>query len=102
MGGLVLKIDERTQRNELELLFVNPDVHSKGIGYAAWQEVEKLYPETKVWVTCTPYFEILFSSLKSVYRSSELPCVRPFFCAITDHGSKIPAAVHPAENRVPA
>ena len=57
VGGLVLKIDEKTQHNELELLFVNPDVHSKGIGSAAWQEVEKLYPETKVWTTCTPYFE---------------------------------------------
>ena len=57
VGGLVLKIDEETQHNELELLFVNPDVHSKGIGSAAWRKVEKLYPETKVWITCTPYFE---------------------------------------------
>ena len=57
VGGLVLKINEETQHNELELLFVNPEVHSKGIGYAAWKEVESLYPETKVWETCTPYFE---------------------------------------------
>ena len=57
VGGLVLKIDEKTQHNELELLFVNPEVHSKGVGYAAWQEVERLYPETLVWETCTPYFE---------------------------------------------
>ena len=57
VGGLVLKIDEETQHNELELLFVNPEVHSKGIGYAAWQEVERLYPNTRVWETCTPYFE---------------------------------------------
>ena len=42
VGGLVLKIDEETQHNELELLFVNPEVHSKGIGYAAWQEAERL------------------------------------------------------------
>lgn len=57
VGGLVLKIDEETQHNELELLFVNPEAHSKGIGFAAWQAVEKLYSETKVWETCTPYFE---------------------------------------------
>ena len=57
VGGLVLKIDEATQHNELELLFVHPRAHSKGIGYAAWQEVERLYPDTKVWETCTPYFE---------------------------------------------
>ena len=57
VGGLVLKIDEATQHNELELLFVHPRAHSKGIGYSAWQEVERLYPETKVWETCTPCFE---------------------------------------------
>ena len=34
-----------------------PEAHSKGIGYAAWQAVERLYPETAVWETCTPYFE---------------------------------------------
>ena len=57
VGGLVLKIDETTKHNELELLFVSPDVHSKGIGTGAWREVERLYPETLVWETCTPYFE---------------------------------------------
>lgn len=57
VGGLVVKIDERSQYNELELLFVHPRAHSNGIGYAAWQEVERLYPNTVVWGTRTPYFE---------------------------------------------
>ena len=57
VGGLVLQINKETGRNHLDLLFVAPDVHSKGIGFAAWQEVERLYPDTKVWETCTPYFE---------------------------------------------
>lgn len=57
VGGLVLTIDKETQHNRLDLLFVTPDAHSKGIGYAAWQEVERLYPATLVWETCTPYFE---------------------------------------------
>ena len=57
VGGLILKIDEQTQRGELEILFVSPDVHSKGVGSAAWQQVERLYPDTVVWETCTPYFE---------------------------------------------
>ena len=57
VGGLVLAINEETQHNHLELLFVDPKVHSKGIGQAAWKEVERLYPETLVWETCTPYFE---------------------------------------------
>ena len=57
VGGLVLKIDRKTQHNHLELLFISPEAHSKGLGFAAWQEVERLYPETRVWETCTPSFE---------------------------------------------
>ena len=57
VGGLVLQINEETKCNQLDLLFVSPDVHSKGLVFAAWQEVERLYPDTKVWETCTPYFE---------------------------------------------
>lgn len=57
VGGLVLTIDEKTQHNHLDLLFVEPAKHSNGIGYAAWQEVERLYPETEIWETCTPSFE---------------------------------------------
>ena len=57
VGGLILTIDKETHHNELEILFVSPEEHTKGIGYGAWQEVEALHPETKVWKTCTPYFE---------------------------------------------
>ena len=57
VGGVILKIDNETKHNHLELFFVLPDEHSKGIGYGAWQAVEALHPETKVWETCTPYFE---------------------------------------------
>ena len=57
VGGIVVKINHKTRRNHLDLLFVNPDAHSRGIGFAAWQALERLYPDTKVWETCTPYFE---------------------------------------------
>ena len=57
VGGVVVSIDKAFLRGELELLFVKPDVHSKGIGYAAWCLVEKMYPDIIVWETCTPYFE---------------------------------------------
>ena len=57
VGGLVVRIDPETRHNELELLFVEPAEHSRGIGQAAWREVERLYPDTEVWETCTPYFE---------------------------------------------
>ena len=55
VGGAVIKVDE--DRGDLELLFVSPKVHSRGIGYAAWCAIEKLHPEVKVWETVTPYFE---------------------------------------------
>lgn len=35
VGGVILKIDKETNLNELEILFVSPNEHSKGIGYAA-------------------------------------------------------------------
>ena len=55
VGGVILTVDG--EKGDLEILFVNPEVHSKGIGYAAWCEVEKMHPEVKVWETVTPYFE---------------------------------------------
>lgn len=55
VGGVIIKIDG--EHGDLEILFVSPSVHSKGIGYAAWCEVEKLHPEVKIWETVTPYFE---------------------------------------------
>lgn len=57
VGGLVLQINN-DHHNHLDLLFVLPKCHSKGIGYKAWKIVEELYPETIVWETCTPYFEV--------------------------------------------
>lgn len=55
VGGVVIRVDG--DRGELELLFVSPKAHSKGIDYAAWCAVEQLHPEVKVWETLTPYFE---------------------------------------------
>ena len=55
VGGVVVKIDG--DRGDLDLLFVSPKVHSKGVGYAAWCEIERLYPQVTVWETVTPYFE---------------------------------------------
>lgn len=57
VGGVILKIDRESNHNHLELFFVHPDEHSKGIGYTAWKAVEALHPETKIWETFTPYYE---------------------------------------------
>ena len=55
VGGVVIKVDG--EHGDLDLLFVSPKLHSKGIGYAAWRAVELLHPEVKVWETVTPFFE---------------------------------------------
>ena len=56
-GGAVLAIDEKTRCNVLELFFISPEHHSRGIGHAAWLAIEAAYPDTRVWRTITPYFE---------------------------------------------
>lgn len=55
VGGMVISING--EEGDLELLFVNPSVHNKGVGQAAWKEIERLYPNIKVWETVTPTFE---------------------------------------------
>ena len=55
VGGVVIKVDG--DRGDLDLLFVKPNTHSKGIGRVAWREVERLHPEVRVWETVTPCFE---------------------------------------------
>ena len=77
VGGVILKIDKETNKNELEILFVSPEEHTKGIGYGAWQAVEALHPETEVWQTCTPYFEkrnIHFYVNKCGFQINEFWC----------------------------
>lgn len=55
VGGVVINI--KKDRGYLELLFIKPTAHNKGLGYATWCAIEKSYPEVKVWETMTPYFE---------------------------------------------
>lgn len=57
LGGVIVVIDEETQHNHLDFLYVKYGTQSKGIGQMIWNEVERLYSKTKVWETCTPYFE---------------------------------------------
>ena len=55
VGGAVVRVNG--DKGDLDLLFVSPHIHSKGIGYAAWCEIERMYPQVSVWETVTPYFE---------------------------------------------
>lgn len=57
VGGAVIRIDREKLQGDLDLLFVSPRVHSRGIGYAAWRAIEAMHPEIRVWETVTPCFE---------------------------------------------
>ena len=77
LGGAVVVIDEKTQHNHLDLLYVKYGTQAKGIGFAIWNAIEKLYPETKVWETCTPYFDkrnIHFYVNKCKFHIVEFQC----------------------------
>jgi len=55
VGGVIVSVSG--DRGDLQILFVSPKEHSKGIGYGAWCAIEGMYPQVRVWETCTPYFE---------------------------------------------
>ena len=57
IGGAIVNINTKTNHNHLDILFVRVGVQSKGIGMYIWNEIEKLYPNTKIWETYTPYYE---------------------------------------------
>lgn len=55
VGGVIISVNG--EHGELEILFVSPKVHSKGIGYSTWCKIEEMHPEVEIWETVTPYFE---------------------------------------------
>lgn len=57
VGGAIVVIDESTQHNALDLFYLLPSSHGRGVDYGAWKAIEQAYPKTRVWVTHTPYFE---------------------------------------------
>ena len=57
VGGAIVVINEKTQHNHLDFLSVKTGTQGKGIGKEIWFELERMYPNTKAWETCTPYFD---------------------------------------------
>ncbi|MWV27775.1 N-acetyltransferase [Aurantiacibacter rhizosphaerae] len=57
VGGAVVTINEETQENSLDLLYMAVGNHSRGLGQAAWLAIEAMFPNTRSWETHTPYFE---------------------------------------------
>lgn len=58
VGGVVVQIDAATNRNSLDLLFVDGNHKGQGLGLKIWQVLEQAYPDTEVWETHTPHFEV--------------------------------------------
>ena len=54
VGGIVINVNG--EKGELDLLFVAPEIYGKGIGYAAWCEIEKMYPQVKSLGDGNPIF----------------------------------------------
>lgn len=57
VGGVVVVITPETGINSLDLLFIKDRFNNLGIGQRVWQTIESRYPNTKKWITVTPYFE---------------------------------------------
>lgn len=55
VGGIIVTITK--EKGDLEIFFVDPTCHSKGIGQGAWKEIERIHSNVKVWETVTPCFE---------------------------------------------
>jgi hypothetical protein len=57
LGGAIVVIDDKNQYNHLHILYVKYGVKSNGIGKMIWDTIEELHNQSKVWETCTPYFD---------------------------------------------
>lgn len=56
LGGAIVEIND-DKNNHLDFLFVKKGVQNKGIGQKIWEEIESIHSDTKMWKTCTPYFD---------------------------------------------
>ncbi len=77
IGGVTLRNDKESHRNSVDLFYIYPDCHGRGLGTQVWQAIEQLYPDTAVWELVTPYFEkrnIHFYLNKCGFRIVEFFC----------------------------
>lgn len=55
VGGIIINI--QNEKGDLEIFFVDPAYHSKGIRQLAWKEIESIHSNVRVWETVTRCFE---------------------------------------------
>ena len=53
-GAIIIFHNAEKKENFLGCIFLSTSLRGKGIGCAVWKEVEKMYPDVKVWRTETP------------------------------------------------
>lgn len=58
IGAVNLLIDEESNVNILDCLFLEPAFQNKGYGKIVFDLLETYYPNTKLWVAHTPIFSI--------------------------------------------
>jgi len=56
IGGAIVVINDNNE-NDLHILYADSNRQSKGVGMELWNYIEKDNPQTKIWRTCTPYFD---------------------------------------------
>ncbi len=77
IGGVALRINKESHHNSVDLFYIYPDCHSRGMGTQVWRAIEEAYPDTEVWELVTPYFEkrnIHFYVNKCGFRIVEFFC----------------------------
>lgn len=55
-GAVIIFQNPEKQENFLGCIFLSPSLRGRGLGKAIWTEVERLYPDVKVWRTETPLY----------------------------------------------
>lgn len=53
IGSFIVFINQNNE-NYLCNIFIDPNIHNKGIGFKVWKYIESKYPSTKKWTTETP------------------------------------------------
>lgn len=57
VGGISLHVNEETQHNSVEFLYIYPGLQGRGLGQRIWKGIESRYPDTKIWELATPYYD---------------------------------------------
>ena len=57
-GQIIGAYTVRFERNKytLEMLYLNPEIKGKGIGYEVWRYLEKTYSKAEEWIVETPEY----------------------------------------------